>query len=80
MLPRKHSAIDRAKRSAVSAYGRKWQAPPSDRMAFGRLQQGPALRIIIPGKADPAAGSFKPLHGLQPGIEQKVAPPERANR
>jgi hypothetical protein len=49
-------------------------------MAFGRLNQQPAMPTIIPGKSDPAAGRFKPLHRLQPGIEQKVAPPERPNR
>ena len=65
---------------ALSADRRIGRSAAADRMTLGRLNQKPALRTIIPGKADPAAGSFKPLHRLQPGIEQKVAPPERPNR
>jgi len=65
---------------ALSADRRIGRPTAADRMAFGRLNQEPALPTIIPDKSDPAAGRFKPLHRLQPGIEQKVAPPERPNR
>ena len=47
-------------------------------MSFDRLHQGPALRVGIPGHGDPA-GAVEPVHGVQPGVKQRVAPSKRSN-
>jgi len=47
---------------------------------FDRLNQRPALRADMPNRCDPAARTVEPVHGLQPGVEQRVALPERPNR
>jgi hypothetical protein len=47
---------------------------------FDRLNQWPPLRADMPKRGDPAAGTVQSVHGLQPGVEQGVALPERPNR
>jgi hypothetical protein len=49
-------------------------------MAFDRWNQGPARRAGIADNHDPGAGTIQPVHGLQPGVEQGVAPSKRPNR
>jgi hypothetical protein len=50
-----------------------------ERMTFDGLNQGPAQHAGMANHGDPAVGTFQPIQGLQPRIEQKMAPPECAN-
>jgi hypothetical protein len=50
------------------------------RMAFDRWNQGPPLRTGIASHLAAAVGTFKPIHGLQPRDEQRVALSKRPNR
>jgi hypothetical protein len=48
-------------------------------VAFGRLHQRPALRGV-PEPDYLAARAVEPIKGVQPGLEQRLAPSKRSHR
>ena len=49
-------------------------------VAFGRLHQRPALLRCVPEPDNLAARAVEPIKGVQPSLEQRLAPSKRSHR
>ena len=58
----------------------RWRTLAAGPVAFGRLHQGPALLRGVPEPDNLAARAVEPIKGVQPSLEQRLAPSKRSHR
>lgn len=57
-----------------------WRTVAAGPVAFGRLHQRPALLRSVPEPDNLAARALEPIKGVEPSLEQRLAPSKRSHR